>query len=121
MYRIRAAATRYGLAAIWVVKEDGPGKPLEAALFRLERAGDKVSSRRVLWGDPARWSKEACQELERLLADEPRLKVRLWTLLQQLVSCPLKPGQETAAVALKEAPIVKGLLQGIQYDVDLSL
>ena len=123
-YRIRAVATRFGLAAVWVAAIEGsdPDKHrAAAALFRIERFGSRVVSRRVLWGDPAKWPQAAVEELTRLLDTEPKAHLRLETLLDRLISSPLKNGEETQVVTLLEAPVVKGLRGGVLYDVDLSL
>jgi len=124
-YRVKIAATRFGVAAIWVAATDSsdPDKARRgaAALFRIERSGNRVVSRRVLWGDPARWPPQAVEELTRLLDTEPKAHLRLETLLDRLISSPLKNGEETQVVTLLEAPVVKGLRGGVLYDVDLSL
>ena len=112
---IKATSTRFGLAALWVSKEDG-----SVELFRLEQIGRRIISRRVLWGDVARWNPEAQRAAESFKKEEAAGTADFRELLTVLVDQPLRKGEVTRKFKIGDTRL-KGSINGMLFDVDLFL
>lgn len=67
MVRYSFGRTRRGLYLAWAADT----RTGVAALFVVERRGREVSSKRLLWGDPAKWNEAAQRKLSWLLDQKP--------------------------------------------------
>lgn len=110
---IKASATRFGLAAVWVEKEGG-----QIELFRLEQFGRRIIARKVLWGEVAKWNEEARKAAELFRKEESAGQADLKEFVSVLIDTPLQKGQHTVKVKVTDARL-KGSLGGLLFDIDL--
>jgi len=110
---VKATSTRFGLAALWVSKED---ESIE--LFRLEQIGRRVIARKVLWGLPSRWSSEAQKAAEVFRKEESTGKADFRDFVIMLIEQPLQKGQCTVKIQTDDARL-KGSVNGFLFDIDL--
>jgi len=111
---VKAVSTRFGLAAIWVTKEDGT-----IELFRLEQFGRKVVTRKVLWGDQAKWNNEEARKAAADFREEKSAgKADFRDFIVMLIERPLMRGQCTIKIQVNDARL-KGSVNGFLFDIDL--
>lgn len=110
---VKATATRFGLAALWVVKEAG-----DVELYRLEQIGRRIIARKVLWGDRSRWNPEAQKMAEFFIQEDSAGTADIKDLITMLISEPLKRGEVTRKVQITD-PRLRGSVQGMLFDIDL--
>ena len=110
---VKAVSTRFGLAAIWAEKEDGT-----IELFRLEQLGRRVLTRKVLWGDQAKWNNEAARAAADFREEKSTGKADFRDFIVMLIEQPLLKGQCTVKVEVNNARL-KGSINGFMFDIDL--
>lgn len=115
MYKLKVVGLRAGHALVWTLQV---GEPFPC-LHRLERLGNRLYSRVVLWGSPEKWPPQAVEAGEACVEEPTQVKITA-TELVRMLAVPPPCGSAYPAVLVEEPPIIKGFLYGIRWDVDLT-